>query len=518
MSEGNLNASRDKAPAVDFCDIIPDKVRITPFTMVIFGGSGDLSRRKLLPTLYHIFLEDALPEDFSILGFASTKRSDEEYRELVKNGLLEFSADLFNEEQWEKFSRHLYYLPGGFEDEESYRKLSKRLEEITAITDKGKKEIIYYMAVPPEYFPDIIKRLSVCNLCKGTFNTRLIIEKPFGRDRESAVELNNVIKDAFDEKQVYRIDHYLGKETVQNIIFFRFANSIFEPLWNRSYIDHVQITVAEDIGVGHRSRFYEKTGVVRDIIQNHMLQLLALVAMEPPVGFEADFIRNEKVKVYHAIRSMDNDYIAKFTIAGQYGRGDRDGINIPGYRDEDGVAPDSNISTFIAAKLYIDNWRWAGVPFYIRSGKRLKKQITEISIHFKQPPLSLFSSSCDYIEPNTLVLGVQPHEEISIDFGVKHPGSGNQLFPVDMNFSYEKSLNYKPHPAYERLLIDCMKGDMTLFARQDGIEAMWSVVDPIIKEWESNPASDMPNYSAGAWGPEKADELLKREGRKWRIR
>lgn len=518
MPQGNFKVSSNEEPAAGLCKITPDRVKIEPFTMVIFGGSGNLSRRKLLPALYHIYIEGDMPEEFSILAFGSTDRAEEEYRGLVKNALREFSEDSFNEKQWEKFSSHLHYMAGGFEDEKSYKRLSKRLEEITKPAVTGKKEIIYYMAVPPEYFPEIIQRLSACDLCKHTFNTRLIIEKPFGRDRESAVELNRVIRNAFEEKQVFRIDHYLGKETVQNIIFFRFANSIFEPLWNRSYIDHVQITVAEDIGVENRARFYEKTGVVRDIVQNHMLQLLALVAMEPPVGFEADFIRNEKVKVYHAVRSMDNDYIAKFTVPGQYGHGSRDGADIRGYRDEDGVAPGSKVPTFMAAKLYIDNWRWAGVPFYIRTGKRLKKRITEISIHFKQPPLSLFSSSCEYIEPNTLVLGIYPHEEISIDFGVKHPGSGNQLYPVDMNFSYEKNMHYKPHPAYERLLIDCMRGDMTLFARQDGIEAMWSVVDPIIEAWENGFGSDLPNYAAGTWGPEKAEELLKSEGRKWRIR
>lgn len=514
MSEGDLKASADNPRSSRFCEIIPDMVNMDPFTMVIFGGSGDLSKRKLLPTLYHIYIEGDLPEDFSILGFASTARTDEEYRELIKKALREFSIDPFDKEKWKSFSSHIFYLSGGFEDDESYKKLSERLEDITPPTGKEKREIIYYLAVPPRYFPEIVRRLSVCNLCKGTYNTRLIIEKPFGRDRESAIELNRSIADAFDEGQVYRIDHYLGKETVQNIIFFRFANSIFEPLWNRKYIDHVQITVAEDIGVEERARFYENTGVVRDIIQNHMLQLLALVAMEPPVGFEADFIRNEKVKVLHAIRDMDNDYINKFTVQGQYG----DGKDLPGYREEDGVAPDSNTPTFIAAKFHIDNWRWADVPFYIRAGKRLKKRITEISIHFKQPPLRLFSTSCESIAPNTLILGIQPHEEISIDFGVKHPGSGNQLYPVDMNFSYEKDLNYEPHPAYERLLIDCMRGDKTLFARQDGIEAMWSIVDPIIKEWENKPSPDLPNYAAGTWGPEEADELIEREGRKWRIR
>ena len=498
------------------CEVTPDKFEIQPFTMVIFGGSGDLSKRKLLPTLYHIFHDNDLPDDFSILGFASTARSDEEYRDLVKSAILEFSEETFDEKIWNEFSRHIYYMSGNFEDAESYRKLSARLEEISRPTDKGKKEIIYYMAVPPTYFPKIIDHLSGCNLCRGTFNTRLIIEKPFGRDMSSAIELNSIIGRAFDEDQVYRIDHYLGKETVQNIIFFRFSNSIFEPLWNRRYIDHIQITVAEDLGIENRAKFYEKTGVIRDIVQNHLMQLLSYVAMEPPIGFDADNIRDEKVKALRTIRTMDNDYIDSFTVCGQYGSGNINKDQVPGYREEKNISPDSVIPTFFAGKFHIDNWRWAGVPFYLRTGKRMSKRISEISIHFKQPPLRLFSSSCDVLEPNILVLNVQPHEGISIQFGVKHPGAGNQISPVKMDFGYENTFKTKPHPAYERLLIDCMKSDLTLFARQDGIEAMWSVVDPIIKRWEETPSSDFPNYSSGTWGPEESDLMIRKDGRQWR--
>ncbi|MBI4844063.1 MAG: glucose-6-phosphate dehydrogenase [Nitrospirae bacterium] len=500
------------------CEIIPERFRIEPFIMVIFGGSGDLSRRKLLPALFHIYLEKNLPEDFSILGFASTPRPDEEYREIIKGAILEFSPALFKEEEWERFSRRLFYMQGGFEDKESYRRLSKRIEELAGASANAKREAIYYMAVPPHYLPDIIQNLSACNLCKGSFNTRLIAEKPFGRDRESAVKLNRIIAAAFDEEQVYRIDHYLGKETVQNIIFFRFANSIFEPLWNRSYIDHVQITVAENMGIENRALFYEKTGVVRDIVQNHILQLLALVAMEPPVGFDPDFIRNEKVKVFKSIRAMDGEHVGKYSVSGQYGPGKINGKDVPGYRMEKGISPASDVATFIALKLYIDNWRWADVPFYIRTGKRMKERITEISIHFRQPPLSLFGTACEDREPNVLVLGIQPHEGISLGFGVKRPGGGSQLYPVEMNFSYMKNLKYESHPPYERLLIDCMKGDMTLFARQDGIEAMWGVVDPIIKEWENSPQPGLPNYEAGTWGPEGSDKLIEKDGRKWRLK
>jgi len=375
------------------------------------------------------------------------------------------------------------------------------------------------MAVPPHFLPDIIERLSACDLCRGTFHARMIVEKPFGRDRKSAVELNALIAAAFDEKQIYRIDHYLGKETVQNILFFRFSNSILEPLWNRRYIDHVQITVAESIGIENRARFYEEAGVIRDIVQNHMMQLLSLIAMDPPISFEADHIRDEKVKVYRTIRLMDESYIDRFTVRGQYGAGIIDGKEAPSYRDENNISPDSWTPTFFAGKFFIDSWRWAGVPFYLRTGKRLKTRITEVSIHFRQPPLKLFSTTCEIKEPNILVLRVQPREEISLHIGVKYPGVGNQLYPVHMNFNYERDFPGDVHIPlpYERLLLDCMKGDQTLFSRQDGIEATWAVVDPIIRRWEEAPMTEFPNYACGTWGPERADALMSSDGRQWRI-
>lgn len=509
----------DIPAASPVCIINPEKYAIEPFTMVIFGGSGDLSQRKLLPTLFHLCHDQDLPDDFSIIGFASTERTDEEYRGLVRNAIEEFGDYSTHPDCWEKFNKKLYYVSGAFDDENSYRKLSKRLEEISKPTKSGKNEILYYMAVPPQHLPDIFERLSFCNLCNGKFDARLIIEKPFGRDRKSAAELNALVSKAFDEKQVYRIDHYLGKETVQNILFFRFANSIFEPLWNRRYIDHVQITVAESLGIENRGRFYENSGVVRDIVQNHMMQLLSLVAMEPPIGFGAEYIRNEKLKVFQTVRAINEEYVDRYMVQGQYGAGRVMNSDVPSYRDEKNVAGNSNTPTFFAGVFYIDNWRWAGVPFYLRTGKRLKKRITEISIHFKQPPLRLFSSTCEIREPNTLVLGVQPHEEISLHFGVKHPGIDNQLFPVNMNFNYERDLQGEVHfpLPYERLLLDCMKGDQTLFARQDSIEAMWAVVDPIINRWGNRPPPEFPNYPAGSWGPEKADDLLTNEGRQWRL-
>ncbi len=501
------------------CEIPREKIDIEPFTMVIFGGTGDLSKRKLLPTLYHLCEDQKLPDDFSIIGLALGRKSDEDYREFVRRSIKEFGGKPVEGECWEKFIKHIHYISGQFDDSKSYESLARHLEENIQVTGKEARKIIYYLAVPPQFLPEIFKQLSACKLCTDVDDTRVIIEKPFGTDKNSAIELNRLVASSFDENQIYRIDHYLGKETVQNILFFRFANSIFEPLWNRRYIDHVQITVAESLGIENRAVFYDKASVIRDIVQNHMMQLLALVAMEPPIGFEADLIRNEKIKVYRTVRVMDEDYIDKFTVRGQYGNGEIDSLKVPSYREEKDIAPDSITPTFFAGKFYIDNWRWAGVPFYLRTGKRLHKRITEISIHFKQPPLRLFSSTCDISEPNVLVLGVQPHESIVLHMGVKHPGVGNQLYPVNMEFDYERDLQGDVHfpLPYERLLLDCMKGDQTLFARQDGVEAMWSVVDPIIKRWQNTPAPEFPNYTSGSWGPEKADDLIQSDGRKWKM-
>ncbi|UCH80516.1 MAG: glucose-6-phosphate dehydrogenase [Nitrospiraceae bacterium] len=501
------------------CEIVPEKFDIEPFTMVIFGGTGDLSQRKLLPTLFHLCMDQNLPDDFSIIGLASSKRTDEDYRELVKNAIIRYGDDDIDNECWDRFSRHIFYVSGNFDEEASYRNLSKRLEEIAPANKNSMKEVLYYLAVPPHFLPDIFKHLKYCRMCKDIFDNRVIIEKPFGRDRETAIELNRIISRSFDEDQVYRIDHYLGKETVQNILFFRFANSIFEPLWNRRYIDHVQITVAESLGIENRARFYDSAGVIRDIVQNHLMQLLSLVAMEPPIGFDADSIRNEKLKVFRTIRAMDDDYIDSYTVMGQYDGGTINTENVVSYRQEKDIPSDSLTPTYFAAKFYIDNWRWAGVPFYVRTGKRLARRVTEISIHFKQPPLTLFKSTCDVREPNVLVLSVQPQEAIVMHIGVKHPGIGNQLFPVNMKFNYESDFPGDVHfpLPYERLLLDCMKGDQTLFARQDGVESMWSVVDPIIRRWDSSPTPDFPNYRAGSWGPDEARALLEKEGRQWRF-
>jgi glucose-6-phosphate 1-dehydrogenase len=515
MSTPRSTTNTADGETIPTCDIPLDDFTIDPFTLVIFGGAGDLSRRKLLPMLFHIFMEGDLPPDFSIVGFGLPAMDDEGYRNLVREAVRTHGEEPFQDKQWEEFSRHLQYLSGDFETDANYEKLTGELNLLCGKQSGEKRRVIYYMAVPPNFFPVIINQLSTHRLCKDRFDTRIIIEKPFGRDRGSAEALSRTLREAFDESQIYRIDHYLGKETVQNIIFFRFANSIFEPLWNRRYIDNVQITVAEDIGIEHRGIFYEQAGVVRDIIQNHMLQLVALVAMEPPVGFAADYIRDEKVKIFRSIRPMDRDYLDAFSVRGQYGPGTIGGETVPGYREEENVAKDSNTPTFIAAKLHIDNWRWAGVPFYIRAGKRLPKRITQICIQFKQPPLSLFSNTCDILNPNFLLLTVQPREEITLHFGVKYPLSRNAIHPVNMEFDYQKAFKTKRHSPYERLLIDCMRGDLTLFVRQDGIAAQWNVVDPLIARWEENPATDFPNYPAGTWGPDESDKLLERDGRGW---
>jgi glucose-6-phosphate 1-dehydrogenase len=371
------------------------------------------------------------------------------------------------------------------------------------------------MAIPPQVMPLSVEKLKNHNLCKGVFKTKIVVEKPFGRDLLSARELNKILTGSFDESQIFRIDHYLSKEPVQNIIFFRFSNTVFEHLWNRRYVDNVQITVAEDIGIEHRGEFYEQAGVVRDIVQNHLLQIIGMVAMEPPVGFKAEFIRDEKLKIFRSFRQMDEEYIDNFTVRGQYGPGNIGGKEVVGYRNEKKVSPSSTTPTFIAAKFYIDNWRWAGVPFYVRAGKRIARRTTEICIQLKQVPLRLFGRVCDMPEPNILILTIQPDEKISLRFGVKYPYSQTQIYSVNTVFSYRETFKMDPHFPYERLLVDCLKGDLTLFVRQDGVEAMWEAVDPIISRWESSPPVDFPNYTSGTWGPREAQDLIEREGRRW---
>lgn len=498
------------------CDIPVEQYAIEPFTMVIFGGAGDLSRKKLMPAIYHLFSDNELPKGgFSIVSFARRGMTDEQYRNLMKEAIKESGESSFSEQTWNAFSAHVTYLSGRFEEDKGYVDLLEKIDKLTVPDKSGRKNIIYYMAVPPESTPAIVAQLNRHNLARGNYRTRIIIEKPFGKDRESAKKLNMVLHEAFDENRIFRIDHYLGKETVQNIIFFRFSNTLYEQLWNCRYIDNVQITVAESIGIEKRGNFYEQAGVVRDIVQNHIMQIIGLIAMEPPIGIEADSIRDEKVKIFRSIQPMNEEYIDNFTVRGQYGPGKINGMDVPGYRQEEGVASESSTPTFIAAKFHIATWRWAGVPFYIRAGKRMPKRTTEICIQLKQPPLKLFGRTCDTLEPNILKLTIQPEEKIDAHFGVKYPYAPNQIYPANMTFSYKEAFNVTPHAPYERLLIDCMKGDLTLFVRQDGVEAMWDVVDPLIARWQQKAPHDFPNYAAGTWGPQEAATLIEREGRRW---
>ncbi len=509
-----LSGQEKTEMALEKCDAGIRGLKTEPFALVIFGGAGDYAKRMLMPSLYHLFHDGALPEEFTIIGFGMPPMSDEEYRTYIRASLVEFSPLPLAQGEWDAFCSHLTYLSADFSSPQAYGKLALVIEDTCSLNVRNKREVIFYFAVPPSAAPLIIYHLGQHRLCEGSVEPKMVMEKPFGRDRFSAAELNRLLLQVFEENQIYRVDHYLGKETVQNIMFFRFANSIFEPLWNRRYIDHVEISVAEQLGIGHRGAFYEETGVVRDVIQNHMMQLVALVAMEPPVGFSADLIRDEKVKVFRTVRAMDASYIDAFTVRGQYGPGEVGGIPVPGYRQEPGVSPDSNTPTFFAAKIHIDSWRWAGVPFYLRTGKRLRKRATVISIFFRQPPLALFGKTCDILKPNALRLGIQPHENISLCMSVKYPGIENQPYNVTMDFHYDKAFEVERHSAHERLILDCLKGDLTLFARQDGVEAMWTIVDPIIRRWEEI-APGFPNYAAGSWGPPEADALLERDGCSW---
>ena len=489
--------------------------KMDSFNIVVFGGAGDYSRRMLMPSLFHLFHDGAFSGDFLIIGFGLPALTDDEYRSLVKDALLKFAPASLTEEKWTEFGKHLSYISSSFDDEGNFEMLLRRLETQCIANRQNRKEVLFYFAVPPPYYPVIVRNIRKYHLCREGIEPKIVIEKPFGSDRASAIALNGMLAEVFSENQIYRVDHYLGKETVQNITFFRFANSIFEPLWNRRYIDYVEITVAEQLGVEHRGAFYEKAGVVRDIIQNHMMQLIALVAMEPPVGFDADLIRDEKVKVFKTIRLTDEEYIGNFMVRGQYGPGTVNGTAVKGYREEYGVEPDSDTPTFFAGTFLIDNWRWSGVPFYVRTGKRLAERCTEIAVHFKQPPLSLFGKTCDILAPNTLRLRIQPREELSLGLSVKYPGIGNTPYNVEMVFNYADTFKIERHSSHERLILDCLRGDLALFARQDGIEAMWRIVDPIIAQWDATPPRFFPNYEAGSWGPPGSDDLMTRDGRSW---
>ncbi|MGI8951847.1 MAG: glucose-6-phosphate dehydrogenase [Chitinophagaceae bacterium] len=486
-----------------------------PTIFFIFGGSGDLNHRKLTPALYNLFIDDWMPEKFAIIGIGRSEFSNEKYRDHLLEGIKEFSRrkEEANSE-WNNFSQQICYLQMDAEDDNAYNK-------ITDIVKKSEEQwnvhpnIIFYLAVAPQLVPDIAKRLGKLNVCTDKQATRIIVEKPFGHDLESAHELNELLNSMFAEDQIYRIDHYLGKETVQNILALRFANAMFEPIWNRHYIDHVQITNAETVGVEDRGGYYEQSGALRDMVQNHILQLVCMVGMEPPVNFDANEIRNKKVDVLNALRKIKKEEAHEFAVRGQYSAGWMKGEKVKAYREEKNVDPHSNVETFAALKFYIDNWRWQGVPFYVRTGKYLHEKTTIITIQFKLAPHYAFPpEAAETWRPNRLTISIQPQMDIRLRFQAKRPGQSMTLNPVDMIFSYGDGDKEQPE-AYETLLLEAMNGNATQFMRADQVEAAWKVIMPILEAWEARPPLSFPNYSPDSWGPEDAEALIAKDGKNW---
>jgi glucose-6-phosphate 1-dehydrogenase len=515
---------------------LPKDRAVDPFAMVILGAHGDLTKRKLLPALYALYIDGLLPRTFAVVGMSRTVIQDDAFRASMKEAIQKYSPDLkFEEETWNRFASCLYYRPSNFTEEGSFDELAKFLEELK---DKHGTcgNHVFYMSTPPSLYEPIITQLAKSNLVskKNVADKpwqRVIVEKPFGHDLASSLALDDHIHKVLSEHQVYRIDHYLGKETVQNIMVLRFANGIFEPLWNRQHVDHVQITIAETLGVEERGPYYEESGCLRDMIQNHMLQLVSLVAMEPPSSLEPEASRDEKAKVLKALRPILPEDVDRSAVRGQYAEGYINGAKVPGYRQEQRVAPDSATETYAALKLTVDNWRWAGVPFYVRSGKRLAKSLTEIAIHFKRAPHSLFygltglkagqKGDDDQLSPNVLVLKIQPDEGISLKFATKQPGATTQIRWLNMDFNYGTAFGVRSPSAYERLIHDCLLGDASLFARTDSVETSWRFIQPLLDNWDlarekKGPQPRFPNYAAGSWGPAEADELIASTGHSWR--
>ena len=508
-----VKASPAVSPGKPATEHMPD-----PCVVVIFGASGDLTKRKLLPALYHLEQAGLLPKEIAVVGVAR-RALEKTFAPDMKEGIIAGGGVKDDEPALAPFVEKISYYAMNFDDDAGYAGLKDLLASIDEKQGtKGNR--LFYLATAPEYFADIINSLGKHEMAKPAEGShswvRTIIEKPFGHDLESARALNDDVNRVFHEDQIFRIDHYLGKETVQNILVFRFANGIFENVWNRNYIDHVEITAAESIGIEGRGPFYETAGALRDVMQNHVMELLSFVAMEPPVSFEADAVRSEKVKVWRSIQPIH----PADTIRGQYGPGTVDGKQVVGYRQEDRVHPRSQTETYAAVRLEIENWRWAGVPFYLRAGKRLEKRITEITIQFKQPPLSIFKDAegkgAEGIKSNIISMRIQPDEGITLRFGAKIPGPNMNISPVNMNFSYAEAFGASSANGYERLLLDAMLGDATLFAHRDGVEATWALITPILEDWAKNPIKDLPNYAAGTWGPSTADAMLKADGRKWK--
>jgi glucose-6-phosphate 1-dehydrogenase len=489
-----------------------------PSILTLFGATGDLAHRKVIPAIYQLWRTNLLPHEFVLLALGRRPYDDEAFRDQVKGSLDEFSRVLpLDEAAWRSFRARICYQRLDFEDANGFDQLAMRLDDLDK-TNGTRGNRLYYLATQPSQFAEIVAQLGRVGLDHERHDggwRRVVIEKPFGHDLDSAKRLNREVGKVFRESQVYRIDHYLGKETVRNLLVFRFGNGIFEPLWNRRYVDHVQVTVAESIGIEGRGKFYEETGAVRDVLQNHLLQLVSLVAMEPPATFEADALRDEKLKVLRALGTEPADVLTD-VVRGQYGRGWVGGEPVPAYREEPDVNPLSETETFVAARLRIDDWRWSGVPFYVRTGKRLPKRATEIAIQFREVPHHLFRETTAEPDANLLAIRIQPDEGIMLRFGAKVPGLGLDVRSVTMDFTYGSAFNVDSPDAYETLILDALQGDASLFTRADEVEEAWSIVDPFIEAWAERPPPDFPNYDAGTWGPEAADELIGREGRRWR--
>jgi glucose-6-phosphate 1-dehydrogenase len=500
---------------------VPDTglAAVEPVTIVIFGGAGDLAHRKLLPALYNLHVDGLLPPQFGVVGIGRRPMTDDGYRDFAREGIERFSRRPRDEGAWQTFASSLFFHRGTIEDAASYRSLGARLD--TLEHERGLPgNRIYYLAVPPSTFTPIIKQLAEARLIARPGSrpfTRLIVEKPIGRDLDSARAIDQEMAAVFDEQQIYRIDHYLGKETVQNIMVLRFANSIFEPLFNQRYIDHVQITVAEHEGVGTRAGYYEQAGALRDMIQNHILQLIALVALEPPRSLSADVVRDEKLEVIKSLRPITGPTVDAQVVRAQYATGFEVGVPVPGYREEPGVDPHSRTETFVALQLFIDNWRWAGVPFFVRTGKRLPKRASEISIHLKGVPPILFNADPSApLDANVLSIRIQPNEGFALSIESKVPGPHVRVYPVKMDFQYGGTFGNPSPEAYERLLLDVMAGDPTLFMRRDAVEASWQWVTAVLDRWAGRPDAPLPTYAAGEWGPAEADRLIESTGRRWR--